>query len=438
VVLTRQIGPAEYGRYVGGLAIVVFLTAIARLGVDTYLIRRPVEPSRAECQALFTLMAVNGLGVAIVGVLVAPVVLGPLIGEPFVRPFQAMVCAVPLSLLLAPGLALLERHLRYRRVAFIELGNNLTFYGVAVPLVVVYPSVAAPVIAYLVAQGVTLLSTLVASRFPVGLSWSRTEIAAAARYGAPLTLASAATDGRLLVNPIIVGGLLGPAAVGYVGLAVRVTDMLRFVGHAGYRVSVAAFARVRNEPPRLSRAVSEGMFLQFLAVAPFYAGFAVLSPLVVPLALGQEWNETVEVFPLVAAAGLITAEMSLQASLLYVVGRGHAVLASAAAGLGILALGAAAAIRLLDSSVGYGVGEVLSVSAFVILHHAAGRYVDVGYRRLTAWNLAAVTVFAWPWVPLPWAGLLLVPIFTLLIQPKGRSEATMYLRYLLPRGSGEK
>jgi O-antigen/teichoic acid export membrane protein len=436
VVLTRQIGPSDYGRYVGSLAIVTFLTAVTRIGVDTYVIRRPEEPDRRTYRVTFTLMLVNGCAALALGVLLAPQTIGRLIGEEFVGPFQALLVALPLSLLLAPGLASLERDLRYRRVAFVELLNTVVFYGVAVTLAITEPTVWAPVVGYLAAQAVSLVVTIVASRFPVGLAWSRAEVREIVRFGTPLTLAAACMEGRRLVNPVVVGGLLGPAAVGVVGLALRVTEMLRFVSAAGYRVSVSVLSRLVGDAGRLSRAVSEGMFLQILGVAPLLVGFAVASGWIVPLLLGSSWDETVTVFPPIAAGALLMAFMSLQSSLLYVVGRGTDVLFANLAGLVLLAAGAAVAIRVWDSPVAYGVGELASVAGLWFVHRAARRFVSVDYRAMAPWLAASLTPLAFPWIGLPWGLALLLPPVVLLSRPATRARLRPYLRQLAPGRSG--
>ncbi len=433
VLLTRQLGPSEYGRYVGGLAIVAFLTVVTRLGVDTFVIRRPERPGTRTYRTAFTLMLVNGCTVLALGALLAPASIGRVVGEPFVAPFQVLLVGLPLALLLTPGLAMLERDLRYRRVAFIELGNTIVFYCVAIPAAFAEPSVWAPVSGFLTAQLFSLVATLVVARFPVGLAWSRTDVREIVRFGTPLTLASACSAGRQLVNPLVVGGLLGTAAVGYVGLALRIADMLRFVSAAGYRVSVSALARVAGDRDRLSRAVSEGMLLQILGSTPFLGAFAIASVWVVPAALGEGWEETVTVFPFIAIATLVFAFMSLQSSLLYVVERGRPVLAGNAASLALLAAGSAGAILIFDSPVAYGVGEVISIAGLYIVHRAASRFVSVDYRAVAPWLVASVALFPFPWVGLPWGLLLFVPAGALLSRRAVRAQLGEYAQSVLPR-----
>ena len=124
VLLTRLIGPTDYGLYVGSFAIVVFLMLVGRFGVDAYVIRRD-EPIGPEVYGLaFALMAVSGLVIATATVVLAPLVLDRLVDPEFVRPLQGLVLVVPLSLVLAPALATLDRRLDYRSVAMLELGER--------------------------------------------------------------------------------------------------------------------------------------------------------------------------------------------------------------------------------------------------------------------------------------------------------------------------
>ena len=433
VVLTHELGPSAYGRYIGGLAVVAFLTAMARFGVEVFLIRRPEDPDARVYRTALTIMLVNGTVVAILGVLLAPLTIGRLVGEPFVRPFQVLVLALPLSLLLAPGLASLERELRYRRVALIELLNPLVFYAVAVPWAIASPSVWSPVAGYLAAQAFTLVATVVGSDAPVGLGWSWADAREMIRFGAPLTLVTAFAQGRQLINPIVVGGLLGPAAVGNVGIALRITDMLAFVSRAGSRVSAAALSRLVGERERLGQAISEGMFLQILSVAPLYAGFALVSGWVIPVLLGAQWDEAVRVFPLIAAGAVAFSVMSLPMELLFVLGRSSKVVVSSIVSLLLLAGGAATAIETFDSATGYGVGQVLSVAGLWIVVRAAGRYVSIDYASLAPWLVVAIPPLFFPWIGFPWGLLLYLPAVALLSRRSQRARLGGYLRYLAPR-----
>jgi O-antigen/teichoic acid export membrane protein len=430
VAVTRLIGPGEYGRYAGSLAIVTFLSIVGRFGVDTFIIRRRENPDERLYRTAFTVMAVNGVLLAMLGILLAPTVIGGLIGDEFVRPFQVLLLAVPGTVLLAPALASLERRLHYRPVAFLELGQNVLFYTAAVTLAVLQPDVWAPVAAYVGSQAAFLAGALLVARLPMRPALDRGYLRELGRYGVSYTSATFVFETRMLVNPLVVGGLLGPAAVGYVALAIRIADMLRFVVNATYRVSVSALAKIADDSERLRRSVSEGMLLQLLAAGPFLVGFAFVADPLVPAALGDEWEPTTEIFPFVAFGGIVFAVFSMQWALLFVLGRNVDVLRYNVTNVVLFVLAALVAVSMLDDPIGYGIAEAFSYLAVVWLHFSVGRPYHLDYRRLLPWLVAFLPPLASPFVPLPWRFLLLVPLAVVVALPQHRRELGGYLGHL--------
>ncbi len=209
--------------------------------------------------------------------------------------------------------------------------------------------------------------------------------------------------------------------------------MLGFIASAGSRVSFAAIPRLVAERERLGRAVSEGMFLQILAVAPLYAGFALLAGWVIPILLGPQWDASVTLFPMIAAAAMMFAFMRLPVSLLIVLGRSSKVAASSLVSVAVLAAAAAAAIKTFDSPTGYGVGEVLSIAGLWIVVRATRPYVSIDYASFAPWLVAFTPTFFYPWVGLPWGLLLYAPLVALLLRRSERSRLGRYIPYLLPR-----
>ncbi len=426
IIVTRLIGPDEYGRYAGGLAIVIFLVIVGRFGVDTFIIRRSEPPDERLYRTASTLMLLNGLVLAGAGILAAPFVIGGLMGDEFVRPFQVLLLAAPMSLVLAPALASLERDLRYRPVAMLELGQNVLFYAAAVTIAVLDASVWAPVVAYVGSQLFMLVGALAAARRPLRPALDRADLRELGRYGASFTASGVVWELRLLINPFLVGSALGPAAVGYVALAIRVGDMLRFVVNATYRVSVSALAKIADDAERLRRSVSEGMLLQLLAVGPFLAGFALVADPLVPAVLGDEWQPTAEVFPFIALGGFAFAIFSMQWSLLYVLGRNAEVAVFNALNVVLFVVAGAIALEVLDDPIGYGVGEVCSYLALIFLYRSV-RGFEIDYRRLGPWLVGFLPPLAAPFVPLPWRLLLLVPLVVVIALPRQRRELGDYV-----------
>ena len=420
VALTRLIGPTDYGRFAGSLQIVLFLTLVGRFGVDAYVIRREQQLTPEGYGLAFGVMAVSSLALTTATVALVAVAPAWLVDPAFVRPLQWLVLALPLSLLLAPALATLDRNLDYRSIAILELGNAGLFYAVAVGLAAADFGVWAPVVAYWVAQAFMLAGSLVRARVPVARPRSLDGLRELLRYGVGFTASSWLHDLRNLANPIVVGGVLGPAAVGYVSLALRVCELAGFARAAGYRLSLSALARVSAERERLRRALDDAMVLQTIAVGPPLVVAALAAPWIFELGLGESWAPVAEVFPFVALAYLVTAPVSMERSLLYVVGDNRGALVFSALYVALLFGSAAALVRLLDDPRGYGIAELVALAAYAVVHVRAARLAPVGYGRIAPWVAAFAPPLFLVFVPLALAPLLALPLVVVLLAPAPR------------------
>jgi O-antigen/teichoic acid export membrane protein len=72
LLLTRLIGPTNYGLYAGSLAIIVFFTTVGPFGIDIYLVRREQAPTAAIYNQAFTLLLLSGTGITSAVLLASP------------------------------------------------------------------------------------------------------------------------------------------------------------------------------------------------------------------------------------------------------------------------------------------------------------------------------------------------------------------------------
>jgi PST family polysaccharide transporter len=137
------------------------------------------------------------------------------------------------------------------------------------------------------------------------------------------------------------------------------------------------------------------------------------------------------VYPFLAVAALAYALFSPQASALYVLDQGHSVLATDVAQNALLA---AAGLILVPSFglYGWGLAQILSVPAFLLLHVASRRYYTLSYARVVPWILGFVPLLftplvAWPYMLILPAALC-VPLFA-----GGIGQVRHYWTSLQPR-----
>jgi PST family polysaccharide transporter len=434
VLLTRLIGPSNYGLYAGSMAIISLATTASTLGVDAFIIRHEDEPSDAMYHQAFALLAATSIPVALVGALLTPVVVGRILGPDVIKPLQLLFLTIPVTQLQFPCRARLERELRYQPLAVVELTGQLAYYALALPLAWWGLGVWAPVAGQFAVQLVTVVALYRVARYIPRLIWSWSMLRAMLGYSVSYSSTVWVSSSRHLVNPIVVGGLVGPEGVGLVALATRLIYLLIFVQRATARLSIAALARVREDTHRLRRAVNEAMLLQVLAVGFPLAGVGLLVRPVFPTLFGSEWRAAIDLYPYLALAALVNAVFNMQQATLYTFKRNWSMTLFFACFVLLLAIGSVPLVAWFGV-VGYGLAALLQLPANAILHVTASRHVAVSYRAVLPWVLAFTPPVMAPLVPLPWSVVLAIPLVMMLVWPGSRRQIAGYLQYFRQRAS---
>ncbi len=386
-LLTRFIGPTNYGIFIAAHAILVYFITMTECGIGVYLIRLERDSPEDFHQALTLLVLFSLVGV-LLGVPVA-FLLEHFWGLHEVRTAViVMVLGLPLVHIVKVPMARLERALDYRRVAMIELIGNLAYYVVALPLAYRGAGLAAPIAGWW-AQQLTQLAQLYGTDFRPRFIWRPAIIKRMVAFGAPYSVTQVLMALRDLVNPLVVGHFLGPSGVGYVALALKIVQQLGIVRTATARISVAAFARVQGEPARLARALTEGMFLQIIAVGPLLCAFSLIAPMVIPFVFGPKWIPISQIYPWLAVAAMITSIFQLHISVLTVLAMNYQHAVSYLVRLILLFVLAAILVSRLGTA-GFGMAELASLPLFcLLLHHwVSTRVRPLHYTRAMVWLFA--------------------------------------------------
>lgn len=431
LALTRQIGPSAYGLYAGPLAVVSFVVVVATAGLDALLIRRADAPPVEEEHAAWSLLVVTStLGAA--AVLVASVPLDAWLGGGFVAPLRVLVLSVPLNVLWLPAMARLERDLRYRPLALIELGGDLVYYAIALGLAYRGAGVWAPVSGQLGLQAWQLVAASVTAGYRPRWRWDRSASRQLLRSGSAISASSLVFKVHELVNPLVVGRFAGAAAVGQVAVALRLVDTLAVVKRATSRMGTVAMAKVRYDRARLTAAHADGMALQVLGVGPVLGAFAVVGGPLVPFAFGSDWGLVAEVFPLVALTTLVGTLFNLHSSVLLVQGRNLPVLWLRVAQV-VLSVGSAFVLVPRYGVVGFGWSEVVRAFGFLVIDRAVREVITPRYRTAATWLVVISPWLFAPWLGWPLGALLFLPAAVFAVVPRERAEAVRLVRSLVGR-----
>ncbi|MGG6265644.1 oligosaccharide flippase family protein [Leptolyngbya sp. AN03gr2] len=425
LLVTRTIGPTQYGLFATAFGLSQFLQTFGHLGVGVYLIRQEGEQSPRDYHQAFTLLLILGLVFGSIAWLSVPLLQSWLNIDGFAPIFQLLIFFSFLTIIDQAPLAKLERDLEFKRVAWVELLGQLLLFIVSLTLALKGFGAWAPTIAWCAHQTQTCILLWAVSRLRPKLCWDTHRIKEMMSYGLGVSASGWVWYLKTLINPLIVGRFAGETAVGQIALAIRMLDVLSFAKAATYRISIAALAQLQSDGNRLKKAISEGMELQLLALGPILILASWIGPIVFPLLFGEEWIPAMSIFPLLGVTYLTNAAFNLHCSTLYVLRRNWEVTAFHAAYVILFGILAFFLVPPLGIS-GYAWAEVLSIVTYVVAHLYIHRLIGSPNYQIAAIWWAGFTLAMFSHQLGWWVAGVLGLVFLL---PETRSRLMIYLKH---------
>ena len=223
--------------------------------------------------------------------------------EPMLR---ALACVFPIKGLGVIGESLLERELRFRWLANLEVASFAIGYGVVGVVTAIlgwgpWALVAANLGESLVKTG----ALLVARRPPRRLFVERRALMELVHFGGGFTLGRFFNYLALQGDNFVVGRWLGPVALGLYGRAYQLmANPAALFGDVLDKVLFPTMARVQDDPVQLRDTYRRGVTLIALVMLPASVVLYVLAPELILLALGPAWGAVVLPFRIFAVGML--------------------------------------------------------------------------------------------------------------------------------------
>jgi len=381
LVMTRWIGPHAYGLFVTAIGIVVFLSSLARAGIDTYLVRLESVPDQRIYDIANTLVLFISATLSLLGAISVPLLIRWFRGSEFVEPYLVLLLSIPITSMTGIAMAKLERELNFRSVARIELCGQIAGLVISAILAGLGFGVWAPVTGQFAWQGYVFIATSAATRMVPGMAFDLKETKKMLSFGIGFTSSMRVWQLRSLVNPLLVGRLAGADGVAFVALAVRIAEALGTLRLAAGRMAIAALARLQDKREQFRIAVERASLLQVMTQGPLLFAFSLAGPLIVRHVIGVRWMPILLLYPFVAAGVLVNSVYNLQASALFVIGKQWTVMRSYTLHVALLGAGTLLLLPRLGIS-GYGWAELLACGGYFILHSALKEAVGFSYRSL--------------------------------------------------------
>jgi O-antigen/teichoic acid export membrane protein len=306
LVAARILAPYEIGLYAIVNLVLGFASIFAVGGLTQGIIaKQDVSPD--QLSSLFWLNLLLNIVICIVVALSAPA-LAAYYGQP--RLFGLLVVAALVFLVNPVGQisqALLRMDLRFPALGRIDLTANLVNCLCAVALlhmgVGIYSLIAAQLIATAL-RGV-LARSCCHDLMPIRFKFRYEEIRSIVRFGVFQTGTGLVNFASNRVDQMLIGGLLGPQALGYYSLAwTLVVDPVYRISPIITSVAFPVFARRQNDRGALTRGFHLATKLLTTAIAPLLFGFAAIAPNAIPFFLGDRWTPSVRLVELLSIVAI--------------------------------------------------------------------------------------------------------------------------------------
>ncbi len=316
IVIGRLIGPAEYGRAIAAVSIILLIELMSSFGITEALVQRK-DLSRGTLDTAFW----TALGLGVCGTLtafaVAPAVVA-VYGDPSlfdmvavygISPILTGIAAIPLGLLIRK----MRAHVLFART-LISKGTSVAVGILLASLGFGAWSIILGLLAGSVAAGIGLWLTrryVPALRFDVG------EFRRIAKFGGLFSLDAFIATAAIRLGLFLIGAINGYAVLGFFAFALRIVDEIgSLIGSLANRLGLAYFATVGATPSQIAQSFLRGSHLVAAISFPIYAGLAAVAPDAVPLIFGQAWSPAIPIVQIFSVVWSLVLARVLVAPLL--------------------------------------------------------------------------------------------------------------------------
>ncbi len=302
LVLARLLTPEDFGLLASVYVIYGFSVLFFELGLGAALVQR-TRPTDAEESSVFWVNVLGG--VLFTGLLTLA---GPAVAAFFEQPqLRWMAPVLGLSFTLSFGVvhaARLQKALRFRRLAMVEVGSTLIGYAATIAAAVAgagaYALVLGPVVISLVSSTLLVVSTPWRPRHFVSMHALRQLWGFS---GGLLGFNVVNYWGRNADN-LLIGKFVGAAPL---GLYSRAYNLMLLPVHqiwSAARVMYPTLSAIKDDHPRTRRAYLRSVRLVNAVAIPSLLGLAAVAEGLVPLLWGPKWEGTVPLLQILCLAGI--------------------------------------------------------------------------------------------------------------------------------------
>ena len=303
VVLARLIAPGQFGLFAIAAVFYGFGGLAGNLGLGTAIIQRP-KITQAHLSTAFWFNAVLGVGLTLLQIAIAPT-LASWLHQPDVTPLiQLVAFAYTLSLSVVP-MAILERSMKFRTVAIVEMFSSWTALGCAIVGAFMGFGAYALIAQILIFNVLLSASSLIAARWWPRVRPTKATLEDLWSVSIWFTLGNLVGYWGQSADTLALGRTQAAAEVGYYNRGYNLMQLpMRHLGGVLTRVTTPALSYMQSDIERSKAAWLRSATLLALVSFPVCLGMAASAPALVRTLWGSTWIPVVPLLQVLSLAGI--------------------------------------------------------------------------------------------------------------------------------------
>ena len=305
VILARLLTPSDFGLTAMVYPIIFFAVTLQEAGLGAAVIQRR-DISQKELNTVFWLNVLFGLVLAGALIASAPAI-SAFFREPRLTPLtMASGGLVLLGALAAQPMALLNREMKFRHIAVIDIASLICGLVVSVTVAYVFRTYWAIWLLSLASTGTTLILALVFSGWRPGLPGRFADVADLVRFGGHMTATDIFGHISRSLDKVLIGRVWGGDALGLYDRAYKLMMLPVFlITMPLKRVVVPLLVRTRSDPLRYRSIYLRSTQTSLLMVVPGIVVLVAAPYQVIDVLLGRKWLDAAPIFAWLSLGALV-------------------------------------------------------------------------------------------------------------------------------------
>lgn len=290
IALYRLLTPADFGVIVPIAFLAGLVKQFADLGLQPSLIQRGPEPDSRDLRAVFSGQLLLVSAGAIVVFVAGPYIVNGLLNDD-IDPWMTRVFSLPIffsAFRIVPA-ALLERHLRFGRLAAADITGTLVYYSVGIGFAIGAAGVWSLVIAHVTASIASTLAVVVARPWWPIPTHRMGVLRPHVNFGARFQGSRLALTLKDSLIPLFAPRAFGATSTGLLSWANRVSSQPLVMTQLVARVSLPTFARIQDAPDQVRRGAELALKWNAIVTLPVFAAVVAFGPEIASLIYGPQW-----------------------------------------------------------------------------------------------------------------------------------------------------